>query len=337
MALLTALVAAFLTACFLTWRFLRPGSLFRIMDQPNDRSLHSNPTPRSGGLAFLSAAALATGALAVVASSSDSGLFWVAAGAVLLAVSGAADDLIDLSPRIRLVVQLLSAGTIIAAGLAPTQFQLPGTALPLPPLMAIAVTLGYVVWMTNLYNFMDGMDGFAGGMAVIGFGSLAAMAALAGDPQMAAINAVIAASVAGFLVWNFPPARIFMGDAGSSVLGFLAAAMTLAGAYRNLFPVLAGIIVFSPFIVDATFTLLRRAMRGERVWVAHREHVYQRLVQAGWSHRKTVLRAYLLMLICSIAALGYVRAETDWQWTILLAGLVTYLGIIALTLRHRAS
>lgn len=337
MTLLTALLAAFLTACFLTWRFLQPGSLFRIMDRPNERSLHSNPTPRSGGLAFLAAAALATGALAAVAGGGDSRLLWVAAGAALLAVSGVADDLVDLSPRLRLSVQLLSAASVIAAGLEPVQFQLPAIALPLPRLWAIALTLGYVVWMTNLYNFMDGMDGFAGGMAVIGFGCLAALAMLAGDHGLAAINAVIAASVAGFLVWNFPPARIFMGDAGSSVLGFLAAAMTLAGASRNLFPVMAGIIVFSPFIVDATFTLLRRALRGERVWVAHREHIYQRLVQAGWSHRKTVLLAYLLMLACSIAALFYVRAESHWQSTILLAGLAGYLGIIALTLRHRAS
>ena len=171
--------------------------------------------------------------------------------------------------------------------------------------------------MINLYNFMDGMDGFAGGMAVSGFGAFAILGWMAGHDAFMAINLVISAAAAGFLIFNFPPARIFMGDIGSSVLGLLAASLSLWGARDGVFPFWIAVLVFSPFIVDATVTLIRRLLRREKIWQAHKTHYYQTLVQAGWGHRKTVLLEYAIMLGCGVTALWGVRAPEKLQAAIL--------------------
>ena len=131
-----------------------------------------------------------------------------------------------------------------------------------------------------------------------------------------------------------------MGDAGSSVLGYLAAAMSLWGVQLQLFPLWIALLVFSPFIVDATWTLLRRLSKGEKIWLPHREHLYQRLVQAGWGHRKTVLAAYLLMAGCAAAALYLNQAPPLEQWIGILCWCVIYIGILSgvplITPRHSA-
>jgi len=160
-----------------------------------------------------------------------------------------------------------------------------------------------IVWMTNLFNFMDGMDGFAGGMALAGFTFLGLAGWLAGAQSYAVFCWLVSASTLGFLPFNFPPARIFMGDAGSATLGLLAAALSLWGVNDGIFPIWFPLLVFSPFVVDATLTLLGRSLRREKIWQAHRTHYYQRLVQAGWGHRKTVLTEYLLMLMAGGSAL----------------------------------
>jgi UDP-N-acetylmuramyl pentapeptide phosphotransferase/UDP-N-acetylglucosamine-1-phosphate transferase len=139
----------------------------------------------------------------------------------------------------------------------------------------------FTVWFINLYNFMDGMDGFAGGMGTLGFGFLAYLGWLAGQDFFALSGLLIAGANLGFLLCNFPPARIFMGDAGSTTMGFLAAGMSLWGVRDGLFPMWIPILIFSPFIVDATVTLIRRLVHGDKVWQAHRSHYYQRLVLLG--------------------------------------------------------
>ena len=178
--------------------------------------------------------------------------------------------------------------------------------------------------MINLYTVRDGMAGFASGMAVFGFGALALAGWLGGDPGFALANAAVAAAAGGFLLHNFPPARIFLGDLGSATLGLLAAILSLIGAQRGLFPLWVAWLAFSPFIVDATWTLLRRLGRRERVWVAHRSHHYQRLVLAGWSHRKTVLRSYLLMAACGATAAAALDMSVRDQWLLLGAWAIIY-------------
>jgi hypothetical protein len=178
--------------------------------------------------------------------------------------------------------------------------------------------------MINLYNFMDGADGLAGGMAVVGFSAYAAAAGLAGNAHVALTSLCVAAAAAAFLVLNFPPARIFMGDSGSIPLGFLAAALGLLGWRDESWPLWFPLVVFAPFVVDASVTLARRALRGERIWEAHRSHYYQRLVLTGWTHRQLALAEYGLMLLTSVAALLALRQAVPLQLLILASLALVY-------------
>jgi UDP-N-acetylmuramyl pentapeptide phosphotransferase/UDP-N-acetylglucosamine-1-phosphate transferase len=175
---------------------------------------------------------------------------------------------------------------------------------------------------------MDGMDGLAGGMAVIGFGTFALLGLYSHEEAFGFSALLVSLSAAGFLVFNFPPARIFMGDMGSGSLGFLAALFVLWGDHVGI-PLWLGLMVFSPFLVDATWTVLRRALQGKKPWQAHREHFYQRLVGQGWSHRRTTLWTYALMLKCSLFAVLAICFTAPGVQGLLLGWLtLTYLALI---------
>jgi len=326
---------ALLVSGGLCWRFLSPASRFHVLDHPGGRSLHQQALPRSGGVAIVTAILLTWGVAAAVGKLSwGGGLAWLFTGAVLLAVIGGIDDRRDLSPLVRLLVQSLAALALLVAGLLPVSLQLPGMDIPLPEVVVVLLMLLYVLWMTNLYNFMDGMDGFAGGMAVIGFSIMAWLGWRGGDEGFMLASLIVAAASAGFLAFNFPPARLFMGDAGAPVLGFLAAAFSLWADRDGLFPLWVAVLVFSPFVVDASYTLLRRLLAGKKIWQAHREHLYQRLVQTGWLHRRTVLWSYVLMLAAGGTAVMALNQNTFVQWAIMLFWCVAY-GIIMLLVSLR--
>jgi UDP-N-acetylmuramyl pentapeptide phosphotransferase/UDP-N-acetylglucosamine-1-phosphate transferase len=278
---LLALLAA---AAVLAW-LLGPGRARLPMDRPNERSLHQVPVPRSGGLAVVA------GVLAACLADWPSQAV-VACCVLALAALSFADDWRGMPIALRF--GLHAAAAVAFVGLA-----LPSMALPLQ-----AATAFLIAWSINLYNFMDGSDGLAGGMAVIGFGTYAAAFALAGDASMASLALAVTAAAAVFLKANFHPARIFLGDVGSVPLGFLAGALGAAGIALGHFPAWFPFVVFAPFFADATTTLLRRILRGERFWQAHRQHYYQRLVQMGWGHRRTALAEYLLMAAGAAAALA---------------------------------
>ena len=179
----------------------------------------------------------------------------------------------------------------------------------------------------NLYNFMDGADGLAGGMAVIGFGTLG-LAAIESAPELAAAGLCIAAAAGGFLWHNFHPARVFLGDAGSIPLGFLAGTLGLIGWSKGLWPLWFPVLVFSPFVVDATLTLVSRILRGRKPWQAHREHAYQRMVAGGLGHRRTALLWYLLMAASAASALLALRLSVVMQWSMVVGWALIY-GILA--------
>jgi UDP-N-acetylmuramyl pentapeptide phosphotransferase/UDP-N-acetylglucosamine-1-phosphate transferase len=254
---------------------------------------------------------------------------WVAAAALVVAGISFLDDRGEVKPIYRLGAHLAASLLLALGGILWTQLDLPGLHWAIPPGVDIVVTLLFVGWMINLYNFMDGMDGdgmdgLAGGMAVFGFSALAVVAWPA-DAEYALVNAVIAASAAGFLTRNFPPARIFLGDVGSATLGLLAASSALVGSGRGLFPLWVAWLAFSPFILDATWTLFRRLLRGERLWQAHRSHHYQRLVLAGWSHRKTLLWYCVLMAACAATAVASVEMNEADQRMVLIAWAMIYM------------
>lgn len=276
-------IASGLVSASVVWLMLRFSALVPV-DTPNERSLHNAPVPRGGGLGVLA------GFVVGVLNGSPEA---VLVGAVVaLALLSWVDDRHNLPAKFRLVVHFAAALALFAADLLPRWGDLTG----------LVLVLG-VVWLTNLYNFMDGSDGLAGGMAVFGFGTYGLAALMGGSQAMAALCLSLAGAAAGFLVFNFHPARIFMGDVGSIPLGFLAAALGLDGLRQGLWSLPFMLMAFSPFIMDATLTLLKRARRGERVWQAHREHYYQRLVQMGWGHEWVALAAYALMGVASLCAM----------------------------------
>lgn len=253
------------------------------LDHPNERSLHSRPVPRTGGLAVLLGAA--------VALPFGAAPLWLPIGlALALAALSFADDLRSLSSIWRLAGHVAAAGVFVWYAMS-----------PMHPLELLILAMA-VAWVTNLYNFMDGSDGLAGGMSIIGFGTYALAAAADGDVPLAVLSTALACASAGFLTRNFPPARIFLGDVGSIPLGFLAGALGVLGWRNDHWPLWFPLAVFAPFIGDATATLAKRALRGEAVWRAHREHYYQRLVRSGFGHTATALVEYLVMLACAAVA-----------------------------------
>jgi UDP-N-acetylmuramyl pentapeptide phosphotransferase/UDP-N-acetylglucosamine-1-phosphate transferase len=203
-----------------------------------------------------------------------------------------------------------------------------------PELVAAAGLVVAVVWCINLFNFMDGMDGLAAGMAVFGFGALGVVALMAGASGLAVLCGGLVFGFAGFLAFNLPPARIFMGDVGSTVLGYFAAAISLIGIGNGVFPPVVPLLVFFPFLMDASVTLLRRLLRGEAVWRAHRTHLYQRLVALSGGQRPVLAWGYGFMGIC--AGAGVVASWLDGlaQWS-LLAGLVAVFGAVTAWVRNR--
>jgi UDP-N-acetylmuramyl pentapeptide phosphotransferase/UDP-N-acetylglucosamine-1-phosphate transferase len=192
-----------------------------------------------------------------------------------------------------------------------------------------------IVWMTNLYNFMDGADGLAGGMAVAGFGTLALAADAAGAPDLALAAGAVSAAGLAFLVFNAPPAKVFLGDAGSIPLGFLAGALGAIGIARGAWPAWFPLLVFSPFIVDATVTIGRRLAAGEKVWIAHRTHYYQRLVTGGWSHRRLAFAAWAAMLAAGASALVALEGTDMLHRGILALWVVAYVvSLVVIDRRH---
>lgn len=294
-------LALILCMVLLSW-LLRSGQAHALaLDQPNHRSLHTLPTPRVGGLGIM------LGTLVAMVGVGELVLAVLTLG---LCVVSWLDDRGGVAISVRLGLQT------IAAVIWMTSF-----ALSLWSLMAIVS----VVWMANLFNFMDGSDGLAGGMALIGFGAYGVAAWMAGDLDLAILAAAIAAASLGFLRFNFPPASLFMGDVGSVALGFVAGALGYKGWVQAVWAWWFPLVVFSPFIVDATLTLLRRGLSGERVWQAHKEHYYQRLVRMGWGHRKTAIAGYALMLAAFLSALVMSRLP----WAGQAAGLVAWLTVYA--------
>jgi UDP-N-acetylmuramyl pentapeptide phosphotransferase/UDP-N-acetylglucosamine-1-phosphate transferase len=277
-----------------------------ILDLPNDRSSHTVPTPRGGGwgvmlalLPFWIWGTWQTGRLR------DPVEWALLGGAIMLMGVSWADDRRGLGPGIRFAAQFLAAGAVMA--LLPDSLSLSAGFLP-PWLDRLVATIVWL-WFINLFNFMDGIDGIAGGSAAaMGFGLTLILLHYGPDPLEAFRSLMIAAVAAGFLVWNWHPAKIFLGDVGSVPLGYLLGfeLIRLAMNGGQIF----ALIVALYYLADATITLLRRARRGERVWQAHREHFYQRSTQLGRSHSRTAKTAILVQL--ALAILGWLSVIVGW-------------------------
>lgn len=275
-----------------------------ILDIPNQRSSHSIPTPRGGGIA-IAIVSLAGLVLAFLGGLVPPHIaIAVGGGGAAVALVGWADDKSSISAGARLAVQIGAASwAVFWLGGMPS-LQLPGGELRLGAVGSVVAVLG-ITWVTNLFNFMDGIDGLAAAEAIsVGVAGVVLMYLL-GRPGMAVIPVLLVATSAGFLVWNWAPAKIFMGDVGSNFLGFTFGAFALASENSGGLPLMAWVGLALLFIVDATTTLARRLFRREKVYAAHRQHAYQRAVAAGYSHATVTLAAVAINGV--LAGLVYAR------------------------------
>ena len=314
-AVIPALVTAIVLAALRASRWSR-----YFADHPNERSLHTAPTPRIGGLA------IAFAVLPFALWHAQGALGAIFGCAAALALISAIDDLRSLPVQVRLPAHALAALLAVLALSQP-----PASSWPWGWGAAAAAVLG-IAWAANLFNFMDGADGLAGGMAAIGFAALALAAQAGGSfAPLALLSTALASAAAGFLLHNFPPARAFLGDCGSIPLGFLAGALGLYGVVVGAWPPWFPLLVFSPFVVDATVTLALRLARGERVWIAHREHAYQRLALAGWPRRRLAVAALALMAAAAASALAALRVGEMLQCVIIFVWAAIY-ALIAIAI-----
>lgn len=305
--IVAALVTMLLTTLILISKFGK-----EIPDIPNERSLHDAPVPRIGGVAMIA------GTLAGWALMLTSLKWWIVLPMIGLFIVSLLDDMHNLPVKKRLMAQL-AAATILVLGSG--LFAQQGFAIALFVLLL-------AVWMTNLYNFMDGSDGLAGGMALFGFSFYGVAALMNNGDTFAMMNFTIGAAALGFLYNNFHPAKVFMGDAGSIPLGFLAAGMGLWGWQQGYWPGWFPLAAFLPFVADASVTLVKRTIRGAKITEAHREHYYQRLIQMGWSHSKLALAEYMLMLAAGLGGLVYIKQAWPWYLFMAWAGFYILLMLI---------
>jgi UDP-N-acetylmuramyl pentapeptide phosphotransferase/UDP-N-acetylglucosamine-1-phosphate transferase len=298
---IAAALAAVLAAAAL-WLILRArGRLPQA--RPNARSLHARPVPRVGGLALW--AGFLPVALAAP-SPVPTGKAWVLSWTAIAVVS-LIDDWRGADAWTRLAVQAAAAALAVLASL-------PGAASTAAYAVIAAGAIAVVVWAANLYNFMDGSDGLAAAMAVVGFAAYGAAATAADAP--AAVYFALAAAALPLLALNWPPARVFMGDVGAAPLGFLAGFFGLNGWAYDLWPAWFPLLVFLPFIADATLTLAQRLVREESLFEAHRSHYYQRLHRLGAGHAGTLLVYGALMAGTATAALAVVAFAPAYGWIV---------------------
>jgi UDP-N-acetylmuramyl pentapeptide phosphotransferase/UDP-N-acetylglucosamine-1-phosphate transferase len=323
-----------LAACLGTRALIPALRRAAVLDCPNERSSHAIPTPRGGGVAVV-AASLVAWLVLIALGAAPTTLLPVIVGAIALAVVSWLDDLRGLSPAVRLSAQCAAVASGIVA--------MPeGAVFPfwLPFWLDRAAAALLWVWFINLYNFMDGIDGLAGTeTAAIGIGlALFAVIGIGDGPVPAA---AVASAAIGFLVWNWAPARIFLGDVGSVPLGYLLGFLLLATAARGHWKI--ALILPLYFLADATITLLRRGARGERVWLPHREHFYQQAARRGLGHAviaRRVTAANLILIAAGLVAetisgaLGLAAAAATVM--ALLASLAGF-GRTAYTARHSAN
>lgn len=332
MTLLISLLALIGVSAALTWAFRRYALARSLMDVPNLRSSHCVPTPRGGGVAIVLTFLIALPALAIAGWADWSAVIGLTGSGILVAAVGFRDDHGSSGVLVRLVAHFISAAWVL--------FWL--AELPTLLLFGVSIDLGWVgyglltvflVWILNLFNFMDGIDGIASVEAVSVCLGGALLYVLMGNQAGAIVPLVLAAVVGGFLCWNFPPARIFMGDVGSGFLGITLGALLVQAAVWAPELFWAWLILLGVFVVDATFTLLRRMLRRDRIYEAHRTHAYQYAARRFGSHRPVTLGvlvinvAWLMPLACAVA-LGFIEG--------LIALLVAYAPLVGLAVWLKA-
>jgi Fuc2NAc and GlcNAc transferase len=322
-----AVLSLGLTACIRKYALAKS-----LMDIPNARSSHSVPTPRGGGVSIVVAFVVALLVLWSREQLPTSTLMALLGGGGLVALIGFMDDHGHIAARWRLLGHFAAAGWALGwlGGLAPLEFF--GVSIDLG-IVGYILAAFYLVWMLNLYNFMDGIDGIASVEAVTVCSGISLIYCLGGYQELLWSPLLLAAATSGFLFWNFPPARIFMGDAGSGFLGIVLGVLSLQAAWVSPQLFWAWLILLGVFVVDATLTLIRRLVRGDKVYEAHRSHAYQFASRRFGRHLPVTLAVGMINLLWLLPVA---------MWVVLLGGdgltgvLIAWLPLIFLALKFDA-
>lgn len=291
-------VLLLLTSFLLTWIIKNISLKKNILDIPNERSSHFVPTPRGGGLAIVISWYIGLSILFFLGRI-DQNLFFALLSGVLLAIISLIDDIKNLKPYIRLVTQFVTVtvALIFLKGIEPVFIS---SKEIFSYIILIPLSIVGMVWFINLFNFLDGIDAYASLEALT---IALVLFVFTGN----IVNLVLLSCIFGFLLWNWPKAKIFMGDVGSTQLGFILIVLGIYFQNRNQFSIIHWIMLSSPFWFDATLTLFRRWRNGEKLSQAHRKHIYQRIVQAGFSHLKTDIYLIIINIIIFILILASIK------------------------------
>jgi Fuc2NAc and GlcNAc transferase len=325
--LLTLGAGSFAVSLGLSLLVLRYAVARSLLDLPNERSLHRQPTPRGGGLAIVLVVLGGVLLLTIFGRLPIATGVALLGGGVLVASVGWMDDRHGVRAPIRFFCHATAAIWALVWLSGMPRILVGDDAAVLGWFGAVLAFLG-ILWTVNFYNFMDGIDGLAAAEAA-SVGALATILLAPRDPALAAVAVIVAGAATGFLPVNWSPARIFMGDVGSGFLGYSFAVLALASENSGSMPALLWLLLIGVFFLDATLTLFRRIFRGERWYAAHRSHAYQRSVQAGWSHRRVA--AAVLLLNAGLGALAWLVGRDR---SLLLPALAA--GLLALAVAYVA-
>lgn len=299
------------------------------MDIPNARSSHKMPTPRAGGVAIVVTFIIGIMVIFMLADKAQihQEYFWgFLLSAMLIALISFYDDLKAYTFKIKLITHLVAIVVVLVTGIVLDQLALPLVGNVVLGWVGYAITFVWLLGLTNAYNFMDGVDGMAALTAIIACSFFAWISFHLGSYFVYILSYTILAGAAGFLFWNWSPAKIFMGDTGSAFLGFVFACMAIIAARYDVSHTTFLVIpmLLFHFIFDTTFTLSRRAMAGENVTQAHRTHLYQLLVRMGLTHARVTLLYGLMAIIQGFAAVWMVQSPGELRLWFFVPFIVLY-------------
>lgn len=301
-----------LTASLLAVPQVRRWSLaWGLVDAPGERKIHQTPVPRLGGVAIWLAFMLGFWGLVLLRwhYPHDNGISGLMAGGTILFAMGVVDDVRGLSPYVKLFIQFLAATVAFWLGVEVTSLDLPDSKLLVLNAFSYPITVLWLVGIANALNFIDGLDGLAGGVTVISALTLVVVALFTHQPVAALIAALLAASTLGFLIYNFHPARLFMGDSGALFCGFMLAGIAVTGVLKTQVVVmLLPAVVLSVPLLDITYSTLRRVFLGQNPFLPDADHLHHRLLKAGFSSQNAVAAFYAVCILAGMVATGYVHS-----------------------------
>lgn len=320
------IIAAFFVTLAMTPVAIHLAQKYNIVDIPNQRKIHTTPTPRMGGIAIY--AGFVIGALLLVTYTRQVAALLV--GGTIVMLTGLVDDFKDISPKLKLLGQVVAALVLVYGGFTIRFITNPfnGTLISLG-FLAVPITVLWLVGVSNAVNLIDGLDGLCSGVSTIAAVSTAVVCISQGEFTAAGLAGVLAASALGFLRYNFHPAKTFMGDCGSLFLGFILGALSLMGLSKGA----TVVSVFIPFIIlgipvfDTVCAIIRRMWLRKPIFAADKMHLHQTLLSMGLSHSQTVLVIYAISLVMGIAAvLMAVLATAQATIVLIVITLLTFLG-----------